>query len=63
MIAALASNIVFFIIVLQGWFPAFCRDQWVDVANGSGSCTPSDDGTHPRQQERAYAAPHQLLAH
>src|ERR1700730_7706857 len=25
--------------------------QRVDIAHGSGSGTPSDDGTHPRQQE------------
>src|ERR1700731_3338487 len=25
--------------------------QWVDVEHGSGSCTHSDGGTHPRQQE------------
>src|ERR1700692_943849 len=29
--------------------------QWVDVAHGGGSCTPSADRTHSRQQESDLA--------
>jgi len=53
-IAALASSIVSSSLFSMGGFRSL-PDQWFDVANGSGSCIPSDDATDPRKQEHGLA--------